>query len=232
MSDAYLSDMTGEPNAKFSSGLEMNLQRFVVQVDNRRAYAWVSERTWYYLGEEGHRFLINSRAELTRSSPDSQWEVKRVVRQPNTSIAHLHTSADGRSFAIMHDNEGEWLVRLDPESGEWVDRQPTPSILPSWLATDNTSTRYFWSNGDYQVISQWGRTIVPRLLIPFSDEAADIDTDAHFYTRDGGRNWRQLAIPGYLGVMGLSPRGSHLYWTKGNWFSNDEPLQWQYDLAK
>ena len=105
-------------------------------------------------------------------------------------------------------------------------------MLPGWLAEDQTATRYFWSNGDYQVVSLWGKTVLPRWLMPFSEERAEIDTDAHFYTRDGGRRWHQLAIPGYLGVMGLSAYGSTLYWSKGNWYSNDEPQQWEYDLSK
>jgi len=228
----YLRSMVGEPEATFSRSRYMDQERFVVQVDDRRAYAWVSERTWYHLGDDGHRLLLTTVAELSRSGSDAEWVVSAVTREPGVAIEHLVTSVDGRTHAILRDEEGEWLARLDSQSGAWVERRKTPSLLPHWLAEDGTSTRYFWSNGDYQVVSKWGYTVVPRLLIPFSRERAELQTDAHFYTRDGGRSWRQLAIPGYLGVMGLSPRGSKLYWSKGNWYSNDEPQQWEYDLAR
>ena len=94
------------------------------------------------------------------------------------------------------------------------------------------TSRYFWNNGDYQVVSLDGYNHVPRILLPFGRKRALISTDAHFYTRNGGRTWHQLAIPGYLGVMGLSPHGSKVYWSKGNWYRNNEPHQWEYDLAK
>lgn len=229
---AYLREIAGEPNADFSRRRDMDQERFVVQLSDEHAYAWVSEFMWYYVGEDSHRLVLTTRAELSRPGPDDEWQITHITRQPDVRIQHLTTSIDGRTYAILQDEEGEWLARLDTQNGEWIERQRTPSVLPGWLAEDRTSTRYFWSNGDYQVVSQWGRTVVSRLLIPFSEEPAEINTDAHFYTRDGGRNWHQLAIPGYLGVMGLSPRGSKVYWTKGNWYSNDEPLQWHYDLAK
>lgn len=229
---SYLQDTVGEPEAKFSNSRYLDQKRFVVQVDDRRAYVWVSERTWYHVGEKSERLMLTTRADLSRTEPDHEWTVTRVIRQPDMAIHHLSTSLDGQTYAIMHDADGEWLVHLDTLNGEWVERQKTPSLLPGWLAQDGMSTRYFWNNGDYQVVSQWGYTYVPRFLIPFSQERAEINTDAHFYTHDGGRNWKQLAIPGYLGVMGLSPHGSKLYWSKGNWYTNDEPRQWEYDLAK
>lgn len=229
---AYLREIAGEPDADFSRRRDMDQERFVVQVSDEHAYAWVSEFMWYHVGEDSHRLILTTRAELFRPGPDDEWQITHVTREPDVRIEHLSTSIDGRTYAILQDNEGEWLARLDTQNGEWIERQRTPSVLPGWLAEDRTSARYFWNNGDYQVVSQWGRTAVPRLLIPFSEEPAEINTDAHFYTRDGGRNWHQLAIPGYLGVMGLAPRGSKLYWNKGNWYSNDEPLQWHYDLAK
>lgn len=227
-----LREITGEPGADFSSRRDMDKERFLVQVDDTRAYAWASEFMWYRVGKESHRLRITTRAELSRSDAQSEWQITRVIRQPHVRVQHLSTSSDGRTYAVLQDKDGRWLGKLDTQNGEWIERQRTPALLPGWLAEDRTSTRYFWSNGDYQVVSQWGDTVVPRWLIPFTEEPAEIDTDAHFYTRDGGRSWHQLAIPGYLGVMGLSPRGSKVYWNKGNWYSNDEPLQWQYDLAK
>lgn len=230
---SHIRAMVDEPTATFSSSRYQDQERFIVQVDDRRAYAWVSERTWYHVGEVSHRFMLTTVAELSRPEPDAEWSVTRVTRKPGVAIGHLVTALDGRTHAILHDDEeGERLAQLDTRNGEWIERQETPSLLPAWLAEDATSARYFWSNGDYQVVSQWGYTVLPRLLMPFSRERAEIRTDAHFYTRDAGRRWSQLAIPDYLGVMGLSPRGSKLYWSRGNWYSNDEPLQWQYDLAR
>lgn len=227
-----LQEMAGEPNAKFSSSRSGDQRRFITQVDDNRAYAWVSERTWYHVGDNSKRLMLTTRAELARTDANDEWIVTEVIHQPDVALHHVSTAADGRTYAILHDGDGEWLVKLDTETGEWSERQKTPSLLPDWLAQDDTSVRYFWNNGDYQVISKWGYTRVPRLLIPFSAERAEINTDAHFYTHDGGRSWRQLAIPDYLGVMGLALHGSKLYWSQGNWYRNDEPRQWEYDLAK
>lgn len=229
---SYLQDVVNEPEARLSSSRDTNQKHFIVQVNDERAYAWVSERMWYHVGEDSHRLMLTSRAELSRTGPGDEWRITHVSRQPDVAIGHLSTSLDGRTYATLHDKEGEWLVRLDTRNGEWIERQRTPALLPGWLADDQTSVRYFRSNGDYQVVSKWGYTVVPRILMPFYEERAEINTDAHFYTRDGGRNWHQLAIPDYLGVMGLSSQGSKLYWNKGDWYINDEPLQWEYDLAR
>lgn len=212
---------------------EMDRERFVVQIDDTRAYAWVSEAMWYEKpGQRQQRLTITSRAVLTRPDADSGWRVADVSRRSGLRITHLVTSADGRTYATLIDGEQEWLAKLDKDTGEWIERRETPSVLPRWLAGDGMETRYFQSNGDYQVVSLWGDVILPRWIFPFVKEPAEISVDAHYYTRDGGRTWHQLAIPGYLGVMGLSPRGSRLYWSQGNWYSNDEPVQRHYDLAE
>lgn len=226
---SYLRETVGEPLATFPS---RNQQRFVVQVNDHRAYAWVSEISWYYFGEKSERLRLTTRVELSRKEPDGEWFVTRVVREPDIAVRHLSTSTKGQTYAIVNDNEGEWLVALDTQSGEWVGRQRTPSLLPAWLVPSDMTSRYFWNNGDYQVVSLDGYNHVPRILLPFGRKRALISTDAHFYTRNGGRTWHQLAIPGYLGVMGLSPHGSKVYWSKGNWYRNNEPHQWEYDLAK
>lgn len=232
VSSSYLQRMTGELSARMSSSRDVDQFRFVVQVNEHRAYAWVSENTWYHVGEDSERLMLTTRAELSRAQPEDEWEVTQVIRQHDVAIRHLSTSLDGQTYAILNDENGGWLARLDTASGEWIERHRTPAVLHGWLAQDNTSTRYFWSNGDYQVVSQWGYTVVPRLLMPFYEKSSEIITEAHYYTRDGGRTWHQLAIPDYLGVMGLSPHGSKLYWSKGNWYRNDEPQQWEYDLSK
>lgn len=230
--ESYLRELTGEPEADFSSRRDMDQERFVVQLDDTHAYAWVSEFMWYRVGEDQRRLNITTQAVLSRPDTGHPWQITKVSRLPDLRVEHLSTSLDGRTYAVIEDKDGAWLAKLDTRNGEWIERHRTPALLPGWLAQDRTSTRYFWSNGDYQVVSQWGDTVVSRALLPFLKESAEIRTDAHFYTRNGGRSWRQLAIPGYLGVMGLSPRGSKLYWNGGNWYSNDEALQWQYDLAK
>lgn len=229
---SYLKKLTKQPTADFSDRRDMDQERFVVQIDDTHAYAWASEFMWYRVGDDSHRLMLTTRAELSRSTPQGEWQITTIKRQPDVRVAHLSTSLDGRTYAILQDREGEWLAKLDTQTGEWIERQRTPALLPAWMAENRTTARYFWSNGDYQVVSEWGDTVVSRLLIPFMKERAEIQTDAHFYTRDGGKTWHQLAIPGYLGVMGLSPRSGKVYWSKGNAYSDDEPLQWEYDLSK
>lgn len=232
---SYLRELAGADGARadFSGRRgDMDRERIVVQVDERRAYAWVSEVLWYRVDGRSHRLGLTTRAVLTRPDADGEWQVDSVTRVPGMHLTNAITSVDGRTYATLVEQDREWLAKLDTTTGEWVERRETPALLPRWLARPAMETRYFQNNGDYQVVSLWGDVIVPRILFPFGEEAAEISADAHFYTRDGGRTWHQLAIPGYLGVMGLSPRGSKLYWSKGNWYSNDAPEQWQYDLAQ
>lgn len=228
----YLRKLLNDNMATFSDRRDMDRERYVVQVDRDRAYAWSSELIWHGSGDKRQRLLITTKADLSRAGSDGEWQITKVTRQSGIRLLHLSTSLDGKTYAILQDENGNSLARLDTQSGEWVERHKTPSLLPGWLARDKTMTRYFWSNGDYQVVSQWGDTELPRWLAPFTKKPSEIDTDAHFYTRDGGRSWHRLAIPGYLGVMGLSQQGSKLYWTKGNWYRSEEPVQWEYDLAK
>ncbi|WP_186332239.1 hypothetical protein [Bordetella genomosp. 13] len=230
--NAYLRELVGDSMATFPNRRDMDQDRYVVQTSGERAYAWASEVIWHDAGKGSRRLTLTTRAELSRLGPEGEWQVTKVTRQAGTRIVQLSTSLDGRTYAVQEDEDGKWLVRLDTATGKWVERQRMPSLLPRWLAQDRTLARYFWSNGQYQVVSLWGDTVLPRWLAPFTKDRAEIDTDAHFYTRDGGRTWRQLAIPGYLGVMGLSPHDGKLYWNRGNWYSNDEPVQWEYDLAK
>lgn len=228
-----LLSLTDMPDVDAIQRASQDDKRFVTQVDNRRAYAWIAWSAWYRDAEgESRRVRLTTRADLVRSSGDEPWRVARVTREPGTLVRHVITAASGRSHAIVADEQGEWLARLDPETGQWAERHPVPRLLPGWLAEQAMGVRYFWSNGERQVISLWGDVVVPRLLFPFTEEPAAISTDAHFHTSDGGRSWRQLAIPGYLGVMGLGTRGDDLFWTKGNWYSNDEPYVWRYRLSQ
>lgn len=238
-SEAELRQLAAAPDAEFSGRRDMDQTRYVVQVSPDRAYAWVSERMWYEVDADRLPFAITTKADLVRVN--QTWQVSKLERKAGRNLTQLETAANGLTHAIEEVVEekgpGKWevrqsLVRLDPASGNWTEAQALPSLLPSWLARDNMSVRYFWSNGQIQVISLWGDVVLPRLLAPLLPHPLNITTDAHFYTVNGGRNWHQLAIPGYLGVMGLSPKGSKLYWSQGNSYRNEEALLLQYDLAK
>lgn len=209
-------------------------ERYVVQVNDTLAYAWESESSWVHGAPENdsQRVTLTTRLTLQRTDPASPWEVSKLDRLPGVFVAHLRTAANQRTHAVLHNDAGPWLVELDRETGEWKGPQPLPRLLPDSLVANDLSARYFWSNGDYQVVSLWGYVHIPRLLFPFTEEPAAITTDAHFYTQDNGRSWHQLAIPDYLGVMGLAHHDSQLFWTKGNWYSNEEPYVWSYDLAQ
>ncbi|MDR0779118.1 MAG: hypothetical protein LBF16_00260 [Pseudomonadales bacterium] len=200
---------------------EPGSERFIAPVDAAHAFAWISRDEQPMM-----------RATLMRQDARSPWRIAAFTEQPGISLRQMQTSTDGRTYAIVKKPDGEWMVRLDVNSGEWVEPRRLPVLMPRWLVKQRAWTRYFWNNGDYQVVTLDVDMRLPRLLFPFSDEALETDANVHFYTRDGGRSWHRLAIPDYLGVMGLSPRGSKLYWNKGNWYRNDEPVQRQYDLRR
>lgn len=229
---SYLRQAAQAPNADFSTD-RLDSGHFVVQIDDTHAWAWISGVSGYEDTEKKYRALpVTTRAEISRPSVQAQWRVTQVTRRARFQIEQLATSNDGQTFAILEDRRGQWLARLDKGTGTWIEHHPLPSLLPKWLVTDHMWVRYFWSNGSYQVVSLWGDLILPRALFPFSDKRAEITTDAHFYTSDGGRSWHQLAIPGYLSVLGLSHLGSRLYWSQGNWYTNNEPVLKTFTLRK
>ena len=223
-------ELAGDQTLNPSSHSTDDRERFVVQVDEQQAWAWVSEFMWHRQNSTSRPIRVTTRLRLERPANSKAWVVADREHRIGERLLYLQTSSDGQSYGIIHDDEGEWMVKLDPQTGEWMQRHATPSLFPSWLADDRTGTRYFWSNGRYQVISKWGDTGLPRILFPFTEEPLEVDTDAHFYSRDGGQTWQQLAIPGYLGVMGLSRQGNKLYWSQGNWYSNNEPNLREYTL--
>lgn len=232
-SDELLLSLTDENNPDSLQRFPHDTKRFVVQIDDVRAYAWLADLAWYHYDDGGAtRLTMTTRAELVRSDPNEPWTITQITRIPHMYLDHVTTSADNQTHAILRNKEGEWLVRLDTQSGEWVSARATPTLLPEWLVGNRMNVRYFWSNGDYQVISLWGDMVVPRILFPFTEKPASITTNGHFYTDDGGRTWHQLAIPGYLGVLGLANHDAELFWSKGNWYSNQEPYVWRYDLSK
>lgn len=225
-------ELLGRKDARISSRAHERQHRHIVQVSPERAYAWVAQSDWLRLpDDEAERYMLTTKATLARTGPEGRWQVEKVEHRPGRLIEHLITTPGRGTHAIVTDDGREWLMRLNTETGEWEDAQAVPQLLPNWLVDNRMWVRYFWSNGDYQVISLWGDIEVPRILFPFTEEPASITTDGHFYTRDGGRSWHQMAIPGYLGVMGLG-RSDALYWSKGNWYSNEEPQLWQYRLAQ
>lgn len=230
---SFLQEVTGVPESLIHPPTtNMDRERFVVQVDDTRAYAWISERIAYGTGATRGQLWVTTRGKLVRETPRGPWQVTEVARYPHLGIDKLVTAADRSSHALLVDDAGTWLARLDTDSGDWVARRKTPSLLPGWLAENRLSPRYFWSNGQYQVVSLVGYVRLPRVLSPFSRRDDEISTDPHFYTRDGGRTWRQLAVADYLGIMGLSRQGSKLYWTPGSWYRNKEPVQRHFDLAR
>ena len=232
--EAYLRTLVGAQKdlADFSNRDNSDANRYIVPVDAHRAYVWISEDMGYRVDGNYYPLSVTTRATLTRANEHDDWQVSTLTREQGWTLTHVVTSADGRTYAMLRTQGSEWLTRLDTDTGEWVERHKVPSLLPGWLARNRMNTRYFQNNGDYQVISLWGDMIIPRILLPVETDQAEITTNAHFYTHDGGKTWHQLAIPGYLGVMGLSPHGSTLYWSKGNWFRNKEPSQWEYDLSR
>lgn len=232
-SDEHLLAIVNGTHSRSLQRFDHDTKRFVVQVDDVRAYAWVVDLAWYRNESgEASQLAMTSRADLARPDPHAPWEIMKVSRQPGARLDHVTTSADRQTHAVLVNEQGQWLTRLDAETGEWIDRRPLPSLLPEWLVGNGLGVRYFWSNGDYQVISLWGDIEVPRIMFPFTKSPASMTTDAHFYTDDGGRSWHQLAIPGYLGVLGLATHDAELFWSKGNWYTNDEPYVWRYDLAR
>lgn len=230
---SYLQDLLDVPVAQIHPPTsDMDRERFVVQVDETRAYAWTTERIAHGTGASRGQLSVTTRARLTRPTPQAPWQVTDVSRMPRFGIGKLATAADRSTHALVTDESGTWLARLDPDSGDWVARQRMPELLPGWLADQRSTPRHLWSNGQYQVVTLSADVHLPAVLSPFSRGGAEISADPHFYTRDGGKSWQQLAIPGYLGVMGLSREGAKLYWSPGNWYLDDEPVLRHYDLAR
>jgi hypothetical protein len=56
------------------------------------------------------------------------------------------------------------------------------------------------------------------------DDEASISADGVFYSSDWGRSWQRLAIPSYLGVLGIDAAKDTVLWAKGNWYDGSADL--------
>lgn len=208
-------------------------QRFVVQTSDHSAYAWLSQSFNYRLKGEDGLVDVTSTVVMERADRKEAWQVTGVNRQTGLRTRHVKAGGNGEAHAILrHEGESWQLARLDPQTGEWVERQALPNLIPDWLFDTHTSVSNFWSNGRYQVVNLHESHDVAS-LVPGYDHDASFYTTSHFYTDDGGASWHQLAIPGERdAVLGMEARGNRLFWSKGDWFKVKEPYLWSYNLAE
>ena len=111
--------------------------------------------------------------------------------------------------------ESHKLAALNKESKQLdiIGSLPSPfDPLPSWVGIRENLVQQKGNCSECDVRSRGPQ----KLIYPWS--SASISADAVYYTLDLGRSWKQLKVPGYLGVLGVNSNSDELYWSTGNWY--------------
>lgn len=203
----------------------------VVQLDAQRAVLWVSQRfrysrpgSPYYAGA----VLVSSRAELRRV--DGRWQLGAPQRLEDTWVEDVYRNPAGHVIGLI-DRTGDkrtQVALLDTATLAWSVQGDLPTSFDPLSAS--AYTRGFWVGQETLVANVSATHQVPKWIYPWRADGAQISGDAVFYSRDWGRSWHRLAIPGYLGVAGFDVARDEVFWSKGNWYESSDRNVYGYGL--
>ncbi|ANJ73758.1 hypothetical protein K6V72_25840 [Ralstonia insidiosa] len=214
-----------------AEAVEGEVQAQVVQLDAQRAVLWVSQRFRYSRPDSAYyagAVLVTSRAELRRV--DDHWQVGAHQRLEDTWVDAVYRNPAGRVIGLI-DHAGDkrtQVALLDATTLAWNEQGSLPTSFDPLSAS--TYTRGFWAGQETLVANVSGTHHVPKWIYLWSADGAQISGDAVFYSRDWGRSWHRLAIPGYLGVAGFDAASDEVFWSKGNWYESSDKRVYGYGL--
>ncbi|MEC5384229.1 hypothetical protein VVD49_00770 [Uliginosibacterium sp. H3] len=161
-----------------------------------------------------------------------RWQVGKVQRAYGMAIDSVSVSAKGEVFAVAAANKGDdtelKLVLLEQDKLAWQERSTLPGsfgVLTSWVGL-----RDFIVGKNAIVVNTSSEHEVPRLLYPWGRNKASISGNGVFYSVDGGKSWKRLAMNGYLGLLGLDSRNDRVMWSKGSWYESRDANVYSYGL--
>ncbi|MCL2523993.1 MAG: hypothetical protein FWF20_01300 [Betaproteobacteria bacterium] len=207
------------------------IKAHVVQLDAQQAKVWVSDRYW-----DGRNWeAITREGQLTRK--EGRWELGEVRTHQGLFIYQLISNGKGRIIAAVSQGNifDAELAELLVGDHSWKRLSTLPN--PFWPFPADSSIRSnqehnFFASDDVILATIDSDHKVPRWLYPWGRYPANISADAVYFSKNNGRTWTKLAIPGYLGVLGFNAGKKQVYWNKGNWYENDDPNIYSYDLSR
>ena len=214
----------GDANGTFGE-----VKRHVVQLGPEDAALWVSQ-TFRYALDDGpyltHTYHLTRYARLTRKG--GTWHLGEVKQLDGVAIDSVLDNRGDKVVAVLDRGDGAHVALLDRTSLEWQDQGRLPSafgVLPS-----HSGLREWFVGRGVIVANVMSSHDVPRWLSPWRREAASISADAVFFSKDWGRSWQKLDMPGYLGVLGLDAQHERVAWAKGNWYDSTDLAVRTYGL--
>jgi len=212
------------------------IKAHVVQLDAQQAKIWVSQKYWnasqlYWNGNQPN--TITREAQLTRK--EGRWELGEVRSTRGLFIHELKENGSGRIVAVLSrddDFNKNELAELAADGHSWEKRSTPPNLFWPFPAKSSIETERFFVKENTVLATMSSEHTVPRWLYPWGKDPARISADAVLSSKNGGKTWTKLAIPGYIGVLGFDAQKKQVYWNKGNWYENNDPNIYSHDLSR
>ena len=213
------------------SGEHGDIQTNVLQLDDRHAFIWVSQRFWGSNPDgvgNNIAFNLTARARLQRET--GPWRVVEVQRDDNLFVSRLIQNDAGRVVGLIDQgNRGRDVVaELDTTALTWRTLGELPSVFAPLASESRVRGTNFWVGQNSLLINTTSEHHPPRWLYWWSD--ATVSADGVFYSKDWGQSWKRLAIDGYLGIVGFQPAQDRVIWGNGNWYENNDGGIYSYGL--
>lgn len=213
------------------SGEQGDIQTNVLQLDDRHAFIWVSQRFWGSSPDGGASsiaFNLTARARLQREK--GAWQVVEVQRDDNLFVSRLVQNETGKVIGLIDQgNRGRDVVaELDTTALAWRTLSELPSVFSPLASESRVRGSNFWVGQNSLLVNTTSAHQPPRWLYWWSD--ATISADGVFYSKDWGQSWKRLDIDGYLGIVGFQPAQDRVIWGNGNWYDNYDGGLYSYGL--
>jgi hypothetical protein len=204
----------------------------IIQFSDQRATAWVSQSYW---DSDSKLRTFTREAQLTRH--DGRWNVDGIR---TTSGLYLYqVKADGADHVIAElsrsGSSTHELAELGQDGHSWSKLSDLPNTFwpfsASTVIRPNQQTNFYVSDQIILVATTSTHKTI-QLSLHVGIKQAEIEGDGVFFSNDNGRHWKQLAIPGYLGILGFNADKKQVYWDKGNWYENSDRNIYYTDLPR
>ncbi|UUQ67295.1 hypothetical protein NLK61_11885 [Pseudomonas fuscovaginae UPB0736] len=203
----------------------------VTQLDAQHAFIWVSQRFWGSdPSVDGHNLAVSVTTRVRLKRDAGQWQVESVQRDDGLFIDAMVDNGSGRVMGLIDqgDQGQDRVGELDTAKLSWHVVGELPSVFGQLGSHTQLREEHFWMGQNSLLINTSSNHHPPRWLYWWSK--ATISADGVFYSTDWGRSWQQLAVDGYLGILGFQPAQDRVFWAKGNWYNSNDLGIYSYGL--